>query len=329
MTRSATAIAHPNIALIKYWGKRDVPLNLPAAGSLSITLDTIATTTNVEFVPQLNQDELMLNGTKATASQTIKVTQTLDRIRALSGSRLCARVQSENNFPTAAGLASSASGFAALVSAAAGALELELTDAKRSELARLGSGSAARSIFGGFAEMQPGEQADGSDAVANPLLGAEQWPLSVVIAITSTAAKTHSSTAGMTRSRDTSPYYQQWVDTTPADIDQARNAVLARDFEQLAEVSEYSCLKMHACMLSSRPGLLYWNGATVSAMHCVRQLRADGVPVFFTIDAGPQLKAVCLPDGADDVAAALAGVDGVDHITRTGLGGPARLLNGR
>jgi diphosphomevalonate decarboxylase len=322
----AVAQAQPNIALIKYWGKRDIALNLPVVGSLSITLDALWTRTEVSFEPELTVDRLLLNGREET-KQLRRATACLDLLRARAGVDWRAQIVSTNNFPTGAGLASSASGFAALALAGDAALGLGLTRAELSVLARRCSGSAARSIFGGYVEWALGQRADGEDSVARPILDAEVWPLSVVVAITSTAEKEIGSTEGMNRTAETSPFQRAWIDTQEADLAEARAAIIARDFERLAAISEHSCLKMHALALAARPGLLYWNGATVTAMHCVRQLRAQGVPVFFTIDAGPQLKAVCLPSAAAAVAAALRAVPGVLNVVETGLGGDARVLD--
>ena len=205
------------------------------------------------------------------------------------------RVTSRNNFPTGAGLASSASGFAALVRAAEAALDLDLSPRERSVVARIGSGSAARSVFGGFVEMHAGTAPDGNDSFAEPLLDAREWPLEVVIAVTAKGEKEIGSRTGMTRSAESSPYYSAWVAGQPPDLAAARAAIRARDFTALADVAEHNCLKMHAAALAARPPLVYWNGATVECLHTVRQLRAAGVPAFFTIDAGPQLKAVCQP----------------------------------
>lgn len=322
----AIAEAHPNIALVKYWGKREPRLNLPAVGSLSITLDTLSTRTQLRFDPALDEDRITLNGHQASAGEARRITECLNLLRERAGSRARAVVDSRNNFPTGAGLASSASGFAALVVAAAQALELALSPAEFSELARRGSGSAARSIFGGFVEMAHGGRADGTDAVAAPVLAAAEWPLSVVIAVTSEAAKHIGSTDGMTLTRETSPFYAAWTATAEDDLREARHAVERRDFEALAAVSEYSCLKMHGLAMSARPGLIYWNGATVNCMQRVRALRESGIPVFFTVDAGPQVKAICLPDHADAVAAALEAEPGVLRVLRTGLGEAARVI---
>ena len=321
----AAAQAHPNIALIKYWGKRDVPLNLPVVGSLSITLDTLWTRTSVRFSPALAADRITLNG-REDPKQLKRASACLDRMRAIAGTATRAEIISQNNFPTGAGLASSASGFAALVMAADAALGLGLSPTQQSVLARRASGSAARSIFGGYVEWALGEAADGEDSVARPILDADAWPLRVAVAITSTAEKAIGSTEGMNRTADTSPYQRAWIDTQEADLAEARAAIVARDFERLADISEFSCLKMHALAMAAKPGLLYWNAATMAAMHAVRALRAGGVPVFFTIDAGPQVKAICLPEAASTVAAALRDVPGVLNVLETGLGGAALLI---
>lgn len=324
---AAIAQAQPNIALVKYWGKRDATLNLPATGSLSITLDAPWTRTRVEFDASLRHDELRLNGAEDPAALA-RVSACLDLLRQRAGTARRARIDTRNHFPTAAGLASSASGFAALVVAADAALGLGLDRRTLSMLARRGSGSAARSLFGGFVGMDAGERDDGMDAIAQPLLDAAAWPLAVVIAVTSHRRKRVGSGVGMERSRRTSPFYPAWTHGAAADLAAARRAVQARDFAALAELSEHSCLKMHAVMQSSRPPLLYWNGATVDCMQRIRALREDaGVPVFFTVDAGPQVKAVCTPEAAPRVAAALAALPGVEQVLSSRLGEGARLLD--
>jgi diphosphomevalonate decarboxylase len=319
----ATARAGANIALVKYWGKRDAHLNLPAAGSISITLADLETCTTVSLLPDLDADELMLDGQPASAERIMPV---LDRFRTLSGRDHHCRVESTNSFPTGAGLASSASGFAALVMAADAVFGTRLDTVRLSEQARLGSGSAARSVFGGFVEMAAGHQDDGSDAVAQPLLHAAGWPLEVVVAITEAGAKSVSSTDGMNLTMKTSPYYPAWLDSVPEDLERARQAITATDFEALAEVSESSALKMHASALAAQPGLLYWNAATVACLHEVRDLRAAGTGVFFTVDAGPQVKAICLPGQGARVAGRLAELDGVERVIETSLGPGASVL---
>lgn len=318
------AIARANIALVKYWGKRRVDaeaaLNLPAVGSLSITLDALATRTRFRLDPQLAADEVRLNG-REDEQAARRVARFLDILRERSGQRVFASIDSENNFPTGAGLASSASGFAALAAAGARAYGLSLAPAELSALARRGSGSAARSIFGGFVEWHRGERDDGADSHAEPLAPPEHWPLRVLVAVTDEGAKAVGSSEGMTRTEFTSPYFEAWVQGQEADLAEARAAVLARDFEKLADLSEFSCLKMHASALAARPGVIYWNGATLAGMHAVRALRARGLPVFFTIDAGPQLKAVCEPQAEAALRETLLGIEGVRRVIASGLGG--------
>ena len=316
----AAARARANIALVKYWGKADDgPLNMPAVGSISITLDALWSDTEVHFDESLAADELTLNG-RRRPGQLDRVRRCLDLLRARAGAAPAARVTSRNNFPTGAGLASSASGYAALAAAAAAALNLELTARELSIVARQGSGSAARSVFGGFVEMRVGARPDGSDSYAEALMPPGAWPLELVVAVTARDEKRVSSRAGMTRSAATSPYFPAWVAGNPADLRQARGAILKRDFESLADVAERNCLRMHAAAMAARPPLLYWNAATLACLHAVRDLRRAGVPAFFTIDAGPQLKAVCAPGESAAVREALTDVPGVVDVLQSGLG---------
>ncbi len=326
---AVTAVAHPNIALIKYWGKRDNTLNLPDAGSVSITLDSL-TTTSTFSTADADTAVVRINDQPDSAA-ALKVQRCIDQIRqfgdpaAAQHARSGFLLESYNNFPTAAGLASSASGFAALVTAADGLLGTHLADRQLSVIARMGSGSAARSLFGGFVRMHRGERADGSDAHAEQHAPPSHWPLSVVIAVTSQDRKHVNSTDGMGRSKMTSPYHDAWIETTEADIDHCLRAIDQRDFEQLAQLSEHSCLKMHASMMATRPPLLYWNPTTLAVIQEIMALRRSGVGVFFTVDAGPQVKAICLPEDAEQVSQHLSGMDGVLSVQRTGLGAGARL----
>jgi diphosphomevalonate decarboxylase len=320
----ATARAGANFALVKYWGKADARLNVPAVGSISITLDALFTETEVELMPGQRSDELVLDG-KRRDDDLAKISACVDLLRLKAGADTRVRVASRNNFPTGAGLASSASGFAALVRAAEAAFGLALSPRERSIVARQGSGSAARSIFGGFVEMHAGTAADGNDSFAEPLLDGNEWPLEVVIAVTAKGEKEIGSRSGMTRSASSSPYYAAWVAGQPPDLAAARAAIRTRDFAALADVAEHNCLKMHAAALAAQPPLVYWNGATVECLHAVRRLRAGGVPVFFTIDAGPQLKAVCAPGARAEVERTLRAVPGVLELLTSALGPGAEL----
>jgi diphosphomevalonate decarboxylase len=318
----AIARAGANIALVKYWGKRDARLNLPAAGSLSITLDALQTVTQIECDPALSADSFELDG---KVEEAAPVTAVLDLLR--PDRSACCRVVSRNNFPTGAGLASSASGYAALAVAAAKLFRPGLDRSQLSAIARRGSGSAARSIFGGFCQLDAGELDDGSDCRAYGLAEPVHWPLEVVVAVTASGPKAVSSRKGMTLTMETSPYYPAWVASVDQDLGEARQAVERRDFERLADVSEYSALKMHASALAARPGLLYWNPATLTCIQEIREMRRRGSGVFFTVDAGPQVKAVCLPGEGDGVASLLANLAGVHEVLRSGLGAGASLVN--
>ncbi len=303
---STTAHAHPNIALVKYWGKSGQPGNIPATPSLSITLAGLSTTTTVS---EAAADEFLLNGEPADDP---KVEQCLTRLREQFDVPPV-RVSSRNDFPTAAGLASSASGFAALITALNAEFALGLDGSGRSVLARQASASAARSIFGGFATLE------GPEWEAQPLFEPLHWPLQVVVAVTDTASKSVSSTTGMQRSA-LSPYFPGWVRSTREDFTAACAAVAERDFDTLVELAEHSCLKMHGLMLSTRPPLSYWNPTTLACMETIRRLRADGTEVFFTVDAGPQVKAICLPGHRQTVHRALAEVPGVTRLIDAELG---------
>lgn len=322
----ATARAHANIALIKYWGKRDRKLNLPAAGSISITLEALSTVTRVEFLQGLKKDRFILNGESTPVTQTERVTRFLDLIREQSGTGLCAQVTSKNNFPTGAGLASSASAFAGLALAGSRAAGLALSFPQLSELARKGSGSAARSVFGGFVEMQAGVRKDGTDAIARQIAPETYWDLRVLIAITSDTPKKTGSTEGMLHTEKTSPYFREWVRSSVSDLKEMQKAISIKDLSKLGELSEYNCLKMHALMLSARPGLIYWNENTLALIHLVRELRNTGTEAYFTIDAGPQVKVLCEPENVPAVKNALENSRQVLRIIETGLGGGAVLV---
>jgi len=334
---AVTAFAGTNIALVKYWGKRDAALNLPATGSLSLTLDRLGTRTTVHFDGDGGggagaTDRIVMNGAPADAATTARVTAFLDRVRAHAGSRVGstarAFVTTENGVPTASGLASSASGFAALAVAATRAAGLELPPDELSVLARLGSGSAARSIFGGFVEMARGQRADGSDAAARPLAGGEGWDVRLVVAVTTVGPKPMGSTAAMEHTARTSPYYAAWLAGVDIDLAAARVAIAARDLPALGVVAERSALRMHAAAMAADPAIIYWNPATLAALACVRALRERGLPVFFTIDAGPHVKALCRAAHADEVAVSLAAVPGVVKTLTAAPGPGARVVEG-
>jgi diphosphomevalonate decarboxylase len=316
----STAIAHPNVALAKYWGKRAVAGNVPATPSLSVVLGGLETATTVTFDRDPGDDLVILNGEPAIEQPRARVLGLLGEIRARAGIARGARVESRNDFPTASGLASSASGFAALARAATAAAGLDLDDATVSRIARRGSASAARSIYGGWVALGTED-----DAAAEPIAPPSHLPLSIVVAAVTLRAKATGSTPGMDHCRQTSPYYGAWLEDAPKVAAEIRAALLARDLPKLGELAEASALRMHACMLASAPALLYWAGPTLELLHEVRALRREGIGAWATIDAGPHVKV--LTTEPEQVAARLS-----PHAVRTivaHVGEGARLSEAR
>jgi diphosphomevalonate decarboxylase len=336
---TSTARACANIALIKYWGKRDARLNLPAAGSLSLTLDALVTTTGVTFDRALDRDELVLDGEPAGPGDLARTSEFLDLVRAAARISSRARVVSRNDFPTASGLASSASGYAALAVAAAAAAGLTLSARQLSILARRGSGSAARSMFGGFVRMHagsisPGDPAepaspdDGSAAYAEPIRSPLVEHVRMVIAVVGGgAAKLHGSRSAMDHTALTSPLYRAWIDLVPRDLAVAEAALAAGDLEQLGTVAEANALAMHACAIAARPAVIYWQPATLAALAEVRALRAQGVAAWATIDGGPHVKVLTTAADAGAIAARLTSVPGVTQVGIAAAGGAAALVS--
>jgi diphosphomevalonate decarboxylase len=322
---TAEAVAHPNIALAKYWGKREDGDRLPAVPSVSVTLAGMRTRTRVTFDAALGEDELVLGGARAPVDATARVAALLDRVRAASGRRERARVESHNDFPTASGLASSASAFAALAAAATTAAGLVWPAARVSDLARRSSVSAARSVLGGYVELPAGRAGD-VELAALPVAGPEHLALRIVVAVTREGPKDVGSTEGMLHTTRTSPFYPAWVAHAPALCARIRSAVLARDVEALGVAAEESALAMHASAIAAAPGLLYWTGATVEALAEVRRLRARGLAAWATIDAGPHVKVITTPGDEDAVTRAVSEVPGVLRTIATRPGPGATLV---
>ncbi len=321
----ATAVSCSNIALIKYWGNRDQALRLPSNPSLSMNLAGMTTITAVEFDPALKEDVLILGGREIRGQGLERVSRFLDRVRTKTSevSRFFAHVDSRNSFPSGAGLASSASGFAALAVAASAAAGLQLSEAELSRLARLGSGSACRSVPGGFVEWASGD--DDQSSYAHSIAPAEHWDLRDVVALIDVEHKAVGSTEGHAVAA-TSPLQAARVATATDRLAQARSAVLSRDFAALADVVELDSLMMHAVMITSSPVLMYWQPATIAVMHAVRQWRANGLAACTTIDAGPNVHVLCTAEAVDEVALRLRVIPGVRQVITTRVGGPAHLL---
>ncbi|HEX6277973.1 MAG TPA: diphosphomevalonate decarboxylase [Polyangiaceae bacterium] len=317
--RAASAVACANIALAKYWGKADELENLPAVPSLSLTLAGLATRTRVEVDTALDADEIVLDGAPAAGRPRERVVRMLDELRGLAGARRFARVASTNDFPTASGLASSASGFAALALSGAAAFGLGLERGAVSALARRASASAARSLFGGYVALEAGARS------AERVLSGDDFPLFMVVALTSSGPKSVGSTEGMLRTAATSPYYRGWLDDAPRVYRAVRDAVLARDLAALGPAVEASALRMHASMFAADPPIVYFTAATLAVMQAVRELRSRGTLAFHTMDAGPHVKVLTAPENAELVAGALRAVPGVERVVVCSPGPDATL----
>lgn len=296
--RQVSAKAHPNIALVKYWGKRDEQLILPVAGSMSMTLDTVATTTTV--TPAAAADAFYLNGVAVTGKPAEQVFRFLDLVRSLAGVRAPATVVSHNEGPTAAGLASSASGFAALAKAAATAYGLQLNTRELSILARQGSGSASRSVIDRFAVWHAGS--DSSSSFAEEIAAPD---MRMIICEINGGPKPVSSRVGMQLTRNTSPFWSAWAPSTEEILQEMLAACAAADFTKIGEITETHALRMHALTQSSRPALRYLAPASYAAFDRIAQLRAAGIETYGTADAGPNVVAIAQPENAAAVAAEL------------------------
>lgn len=322
---SSTAFAHTNIALIKYWGKRHAPLNLPATGSLSLTLQEFGTQTTVTLTDH-ETDSFFLDGEETRANEVSRVSSFLDLFRSLSGRQERCEVRSINQVPTAAGLASSASAFAALAMATNDAFGAGLDTHQLSIMARRGSGSAARSLFGGFVRMNRGSLEDGSDSFAVPVAHHPSLDVQLIVVKCAQGRKKVGSTDGMTHTSETSPYFQAWVDTHLQDLEEAESCIRQGDLKALGEVMEYSTLKMHASGLAARPGLWYFTPTTIGVINEVVRLRQEGAQCWFTMDAGPHVKVLVPRCDAASISDALSSLPGVLGVVSSGPGGPAHIL---
>ena len=320
---SATALAHPNIAFIKYWGNQDDDLRLPASSSLSMNLGDLTTRTAVQFDPSLEQDLLLLNGQTARSDQLQRVAHFLDLVRLLAGTQTKAHVASESNFPSGAGIASSSSAFAALALAASTAAGLSLDEPALSRLARRGSGSAARSVPSGFVEWQASDHDVTSFGIS--IASPEHWPLVDCIAVVSEGHKTIGSSLGHSLAAS-SPLQAARLASSEQRLELCRQAILERDFAALADLVEEDCHLMHAVMMTSRPRLNYWLPASLAIMHAVRAWRDAGLSACYTLDAGPNVHVLCPAGEADTVAARLVQIPGVLRVLKSKPGGPAHLV---
>jgi len=311
---TATARANANIALVKYWGKRNEQLRLPANGSISLTLDGLGATTTVTYDAAFTRDQFFLDGVERMNKEAERVYRFLDVVRAKSGVPHKARVVSVSEVPVGAGLASSAAGFAALAVAAAAAAGTSYDARELSIFARKGSGSACRSIHGGFVEWKRGEKTDGDDSFAEQLLAPEAWDVGMVIAIAKAAPKEIGSTEGMDRSTS-APGFLHWLATVDGDLAVVRRGIREKDLRSIGLVAEGNATKMHLAAASATPPVIYWNDATVRLVKEVARLREEeGLEGYYTVDAGPNVAVLARGKDLEPIAARLRDVAGVERV---------------
>jgi diphosphomevalonate decarboxylase len=321
--KKTTAVAHSNIALVKYWGKGDEKLRLPVNSSAAIALDNLTTTTTVEFREDLNVDEVELIGEGFEAGEVEKVSKHLDRVREMAKMNLKAKVVSENSFPKAAGMASSASGFAALSVAAASAAGLNLNERELSILARQGSGSASRSVPGGVSVWHAGTSS--ATSYAERIDYPKEWDLHVLLVMAEdTTAKKVGSTEGMALAA-TSPYFKTAVEEAEKDIERLRGAMKKGDWRAFGKVIEDECFRLHMLCMTTTPNILYWRGVTVEVFQKLLKIREQGVIAFFTVDAGQHVHVICQGKDVEEVKKSLSEVAGIKTIIECVIGEGAKI----
>ncbi len=320
----STVIANSNIAIIKYWGKRDEKLILPMNNSISFTMDEqLSTVTTVEFDDALKRDEVILDGKIADTKEYERVSNFLDIVRARAKTKLFAKVVSNNTFPKAAGLASSASGFAALAAAASKAAGLNYSEKEISILARLGSGSATRSVYGGAVEWQAGSEKDGSDSYAVQLSNEKNWKhLRNVIAIISSEKKKVSSRSGMAETVKTSKRFKRRLEVVCSRLEAVRNAVKSNNFEAMADVIMEDSDDMHACMADTVPPIIYMNETSHAIARAVRELnKTESEKIAaYTFDAGPNANIYTTEKHANTIKKMLSEFTDVQKIIKCKIG---------
>ena len=308
-----TAWAPANIAFIKYWGKRDDDLRLPLNASISMNLSGAYTVTTVEFSPKFEADSVELLGGGFSEQETRRVINGLDRMRERAGRVEKAKVMTKNTFHKGAGSAASASGFAALTVAGFAALGMNLTEKELTLFARMGSGSACRSIPDGFVEWQKGTNSE--DSYAYSLYPSTYWDIQDILVIVDSRMKKVSTTEGM-ETVGTSPFISARLVALPERLERCRKALQTKNFRLLGMVAEEDCLDMHRVMQSQTPALMYWNETTRTLMDAVIRWRERGIPVYFTIDAGPNVHVLC--EGKDEISVLkeLKLIKGVESVIR-------------
>jgi len=312
-----------NLAFIKYWGKKDVKLRIPANSNLSVCLDKLGTITEVEFDKKFNEDIIEIDGKISEGRERDRVVEHLDRIRNLAKVKLKARVVSNNNFPKSAGLSSSASGFAALSSAGSKAIGLNLPEKDLSRLARMGSGSACRSIPSGWVEWVKG--GDDKTSYAKQIFDEDHWDLRILIVILSQKEKRVSTTDGHAVAK-TSPFFKTRLENVDKRLREMKRVMGKKNFSKLGELIELGALSMHAVMLTSKPNLIYWLPETVKVMQSVQEWRKEGLEGYFTINTGQNVFVICKPEDEDKLMDRLRKIEGVIKVRKDRIGKGARII---
>lgn len=295
--KKSTVEASTDVALVKYWGKKNDHLRLPENGSLSIVLKGLDTVTTVEFSEELTTDQITIQGER-NQTEVSRVSAQLDRLRAIAGRHHYAHVESINRFPKGTGLSSSGSGFAALTYAAARALELDLSQRELSILARFASGTACRCICGGFVEWKDGNTSD--ESYSETVFPANYWQLNDVVAVVDEGMKRVSSTEGH-KSAQSSIFFGVRKQYISEKIQRVKLAIENRDFSQFGELVEAEALEFHSILLTSHPPLVAWYPGTVQTIQEVQNLRREGIEAYFTINTGFNVHVLTLPNFVDKV----------------------------
>lgn len=318
-----TAVSPANIAFIKYWGKKNPKLNIPYNDSISMNLDSCLTKTTTEFDPKLKKDRVFIGGGEVEGEKKERVVKILDLIRMMANVKTYAIVKSENNFPSDAGIASSASGFSALALSASSAAGLDLSEKQLSRLARMGSGSACRSIPDGFTLWKKGK--NDTSSYATQIAPPGFWDIRDVIAITSEGGKKTSSTEGHELATS-SPYFALRIKNVGGRILKLKKALLEKDIKKFGTLMEEEAIDLHLMAMSSKPPVYYWNSGTLEVMHEVIRLRENGILCYFTMDAGPNVHIICLGRDESKVRNAIKKLPLVKKIISNKAGKGARII---
>ncbi|MEA3354943.1 MAG: diphosphomevalonate decarboxylase [Patescibacteria group bacterium] len=319
----AKVFAPVNLALIKYWGKKNTELRIPANSNLSICLNKLGTRTEVEFKKELKNDEVIIDDKEVIGRDRDRVVNHLNKIRKVANKNLKARVVSKNNFPKKAGLSSSASGFAALTLAGTKAIGLNLNKKDLSRLARMGSGSACRSIDDGWVEWLAGDS--DKNSYGKSIFSKDYWEIRILVVVLSQKEKRVSSTDGHAVA-NTSPFFKTRLNNVNKRLKDLKEAINQKDFSKFGELIEDDCLSMHSVMLTSKPNLVYWLPETVRVMRSVQSWRENGLESYFTVNTGQNVFVVCKPGNEDELADKLSQLKGVIEVRRDGIGKGARLV---